>query len=103
MLLPLINQLCLRQAKRWTTGKTIFALDSGDITHGNSISGDGEGKTKNQPRFLYCQLLKGLQRMFRGFGCIFRFRSTRISRWKDRWEVIERPLFDYPAAFLEVV
>jgi len=33
MLLPLINRMCLRQAKRWVTEKTIFALDSGDITH----------------------------------------------------------------------
>ena len=26
MLLPLINRKCLRQAKRWVTEKTIFAL-----------------------------------------------------------------------------
>ena len=26
MLLPLINRMCLRQAKRWVTEKTIFAL-----------------------------------------------------------------------------
>ncbi len=60
-------------------------------------------KQKNQPRFLYYQLLKGLQRMFRGVRRIFRFRSTRISRCKDRWTAMQRPLFDYPVAFLEVV
>ena len=41
--------------------------------------------------------------MFRGVGRIFRFRSTKISRCKARWEAIQRPLFDDPAAFLQVV
>jgi len=59
-------------------------------------------KKKNRPRFMYYQLLKGLQRMFRGVGRIFRFRSTRISRCKNRWEAIQRPLFDWPSSFLEV-
>ncbi|NOY23308.1 MAG: transposase [Acidobacteria bacterium] len=60
-------------------------------------------KQKDRPRFLYYQLLKGVQQMFRGIGRIFRFRSTRISRHKARWEAIQRPLFDWPSAFLEVV
>jgi len=60
-------------------------------------------KKKDRPRFLYYQLLKGLQRMFRGVGRIFRFRSTKISRCKARWEAIQRPLFDWPSTFLEVV
>ena len=59
-------------------------------------------KKKDRPRFMYYQLLKGLQRMFRGIGRVFRFRSTEISRCKDRWEAIQRPLFDWPSSFLEM-
>ena len=60
-------------------------------------------KPENRPRFLYYQLLKGVQRIFRDTGRVFRFRSTKPSRCKARWELMQRPLFDYPAAFLEVV
>ncbi len=59
-------------------------------------------KRKNRPRFMYYQLLKGLQRMFRGIGRVFRFRSTKMSRCKARWEAMQRPLFDWPSSFLEV-
>jgi len=57
-------------------------------------------KKKDRPRLMYYQLLKGVQRMFRGIGRVFR--STRISRRKAGWEAIQRPLFDWPSSFLEV-
>ncbi|NOY22748.1 MAG: hypothetical protein GXO70_04445 [Acidobacteria bacterium] len=60
-------------------------------------------KAKDRPRFLYYQLLKGVQWMFRGIGRIFRFRSTKLSRCKDKWEAIQCPLFDWPSSFLELV
>ena len=60
-------------------------------------------KKKDRPRFMYYQLLKGIQRMFRGTGRLFHFRTTRVSRCKARWEAIQRPLFGYPSTFLEVV
>jgi len=60
-------------------------------------------KEKDRPKFLYYQLLKGIQEIFRDHRRVFRFRSTRISRYKDRWEAMQRPLFDWPSTFLEVV
>lgn len=60
-------------------------------------------KEKDRPKFLYYQLLKGVQEIFRDHRRVFRFRSTRISCYKDRWEAMQRPLFDWPSTFLEVV
>ena len=60
-------------------------------------------KRAQRPGFPYYQLLKGVQRLFRGTGPVFRFRSTLfISRRRASWDAIDRPLFDWPPTFLEL-
>ena len=50
-------------------------------------------RKKDRPRFLYYQLLRGVQLMFEGVRRIFRFRITREERALQNFRASERPLW----------